>query len=154
MEKGWYVSGVHGISTSCTGSLTLLLSLFGISYGLGRWLLVLSWQGVACDGSEVDMSVWLGWTMFPATPFPLCFYLKWASRARLHRMRWLARKQQSYCVYVWKVGAGGPGRSWALWFLSRFISLAQGSCWPTAAPPSPDAPAASLTPGPGVWLAP
>ena len=69
------------------------------------------------------------WTTFPTTPFPLCFYLKWASRASLHKMRRLERKQQSCCVYVWKVGAGGPGRSWALWFLSRFISLAQGSCW-------------------------
>ena len=87
------------------------------------------WQQVDRDGFEIEVSAWLGWTTFPTTPFPLCFYLKWASRASLHKMRRLERKQQSCCVYVWKVSAGGPGRSWALWLLSRFISLAQGSCW-------------------------
>ena len=111
------------------GSWTLILSLFGISYGLGRWLLVPSWQGVDCDGFEVEVSAWLGWTTFPRTPFSLCFYLKWASGASLPKMWWLGRKQQSYCLCVWKVGAGGPGCSCLLWLLSWFISLARGSRW-------------------------
>ena len=61
MEKGWYVSGVYGISTLCVGSLTLLLSLFRISYG---WLLVLSREGNgtplqhSCLENPMDRGAW------------------------------------------------------------------------------------------------